>query len=213
MTYLINEIFGSYQGEGANLGWPSVFIRFSRCNLDCSWCDTKFNEPTIPMSIEEIIKEVREKRAEHGQKSICYILTGGEALLQDLGPFLAALRASFEECERESFIALETNGTILRQDALDMIDWISVSPKRGTKLRIKEANEVRVVAEPDITQEDIERYEHQFIAEHFFLSPLWNGEEFEWETFMSLFNQIRRNSRSVEKWNTSVQVHKFLGLR
>ena len=38
----INEIFYSLQGEGYNTGRPAVFIRFSVCNLHCSFCDTDF---------------------------------------------------------------------------------------------------------------------------------------------------------------------------
>src|SRR5574340_79297 len=38
---LINEIFHSIQGEGPWSGHPSIFIRFSGCNLSCSFCDTE----------------------------------------------------------------------------------------------------------------------------------------------------------------------------
>ena len=36
------EIFGALQGEGPSAGRPSVFIRLSRCNLACQWCDTAY---------------------------------------------------------------------------------------------------------------------------------------------------------------------------
>jgi len=50
---LINEIFYSLQGEGVHMGKASIFIRLSRCNLRCSFCDTEFDSGT-EMTIEEL---------------------------------------------------------------------------------------------------------------------------------------------------------------
>ncbi len=36
------EIFYSIQGEGVNIGVPTVFLRLALCNLKCDWCDTKY---------------------------------------------------------------------------------------------------------------------------------------------------------------------------
>ena len=51
--YKIKEIYFTIQGEGFHTGRPSVFVRFSGCNLwsgvekdrntaICNWCDTDF---------------------------------------------------------------------------------------------------------------------------------------------------------------------------
>ena len=52
---LVNEIFYSLQGEGFFSGTPSLFIRFSGCNLKCPFCDTQHLHGT-EMSEEEIVE-------------------------------------------------------------------------------------------------------------------------------------------------------------
>ena len=56
--YNIVEIFESLQGEGANTGMPSIFIRFGKCNLACPWCDTHYNQFTH-WSMSQILDKVR----------------------------------------------------------------------------------------------------------------------------------------------------------
>ena len=55
----INEIFYSLQGEGFHTGTPALFIRFSGCNLKCSFCDTKHEEGEW-MSDEDIVAKAKE---------------------------------------------------------------------------------------------------------------------------------------------------------
>jgi organic radical activating enzyme len=38
----VSEVFANIQGEGRLRFQPSVFVRLRRCNLQCSWCDTKY---------------------------------------------------------------------------------------------------------------------------------------------------------------------------
>ena len=63
--YKVNEIFYSLQGEGVATGQPAVFIRFSGCNLKCSFCDTDFNEYRTMTAEENIlqVEKILPKRA------------------------------------------------------------------------------------------------------------------------------------------------------
>ncbi|MDP4094465.1 MAG: radical SAM protein [Bacillota bacterium] len=96
----VNEIFLSIQGESLSAGYPTVFVRFSGCNLRCSFCDTQYayDEGTVmsPLKIYSEIERFYYKR-------VC--LTGGEPLIQeDLGKLLALL---------ENYtVSIETNGSV-----------------------------------------------------------------------------------------------------
>lgn len=145
----INEIFYSLQGEGFHTGTPAVFIRFSGCNLKCSFCDTQ-HEEGIGMSDEEILAEVGKYPA------TTVILTGGE-------PSLWIDREFVDRLHRMGrFVCIETNGT---RPLPDNIDWVTCSPK-GAELRISCMDEVKVVYEG----QDIAVYE-PLPARYFFLQP------------------------------------------
>ena len=97
-TFHLHTVFSSLQGEGRNVGRPATFIRFSGCNLACTWCDTHKDE-RMSCTAEQILEKVRE----HTNKSV--IITGGEPTIQkDLGELVGALK------DAGYWVALETNG-------------------------------------------------------------------------------------------------------
>jgi 7-carboxy-7-deazaguanine synthase len=71
----ISETFLSIQGEGEFAGYPCFFIRFSGCDLRCTWCDTDYSWSGGELtSITEIISRIPDW--------VPYIqITGGEPLL------------------------------------------------------------------------------------------------------------------------------------
>jgi 7-carboxy-7-deazaguanine synthase len=118
MQARICEIFYSLQLEGAMLGYPAVFVRFSGCNLNCVFCDTKyaFDEYKI-MSLQEVEKIV----CIYGCKRI--IFTGGEPLL-----YANFIKSFIFEYNKKYSYFLETNGTIW-VDFAPLFEHIVVSPK------------------------------------------------------------------------------------
>jgi organic radical activating enzyme len=149
----INEIFYSLQGEGYYTGTPAVFIRFSGCNLHCSFCDTRHEDGTM-MTDEEIINEVNKYPAR------MVILTGGEPSLWIDKTFIDLLHA------HHKYITIETNGT---HSLPDGINWITCSPKEGGEVVLEKMNELKVVYQG----QTLERY-NRYDAPHRFLQPCSN---------------------------------------
>jgi len=131
------EIFASVQGEGPSAGMPVAFLRLSRCNLACVWCDTAYtwhfegdNRPhrsgesfdRKANQIELGLADVAARIAALGQKRL--VITGGEPLLQ--AGKLADLLEHLPDIEVE----IETNGTVDTPGRLDYrVDQYNVSPK------------------------------------------------------------------------------------
>jgi len=55
---ILAEKFGSFQGEGPLTGQRCVFVRFSRCDLRCSWCDTKYTWDWTQYDPKEVSERV-----------------------------------------------------------------------------------------------------------------------------------------------------------
>jgi organic radical activating enzyme len=206
--YKVHEIFFTLQGEGAHSGIPAVFVRFSGCNLRCPWCDTDFADFT-EMSAEQIVNEMRDLYDVPNERRKMCVLTGGEPTLQVDKPLIEALHAA------GFYICIETNGT---RPIPDGINWITCSPKEGTKLALHEVNEVKVVFTGTY---DPEIWRSQLKAEHWMLQPLhYTGEWLmtsgidEWEEDANdNLSETVRYILTHPFWRLSVQLHKIAGLR
>jgi len=103
LSFRVNEIFYSLQGEGTLAGKPCVFVRLAYCNLRCKWCDTPYAQTydeSIQMSGTELIQKIKSFNCNFIE------FTGGEPLLQkDVFPLIALL------CDCSYFVAVETNGS------------------------------------------------------------------------------------------------------
>lgn len=196
------------QGEGAHSGIPAVFVRFSGCNLRCPWCDTDFADYK-EMSVSEIVAEMLSLYDVPNERRKMCVITGGEPSLQVDTPLIEALhKAGF-------YICIETNGT---RPLPDGIDWITCSPKEGTKIALKKVNEVKVVFTGTY---DPEIWRSKFEAEHWMLQPLrYNGDLLmesgidEWsEDNNDNLDETVRYILAHPFWRLSVQLHKIAGLR
>ena len=124
------EIFASLQGEGPSAGRPCVFVRLSRCNLACVWCDTAYTwRFTGPRAFERKANQVVLSEADTAARILALngkrlVITGGEPLLQ--GSALARLLALLPALHVE----IETNATVAPPPALDrQVHQYNVSPK------------------------------------------------------------------------------------
>ena len=207
--YRIKEIYYTLQGEGFHTGRPSIFIRFSGCNLwtglekdrttaTCYWCDTDFVGTDGINGGKYTSKEIKNiilKLWPKNQKSKPYVVcTGGEPLLQMDDDLIFSIHdAGFE-------IGIETNGTV---SPPKNIDWVCVSPKAKTDIVITKGNELKIV----YPQCGINpRMYEDLDFEHFFIQPMDGKDQKE---------AIKKSEKFVMKhplWKLSLQTHKIMGI-
>ena len=185
-TYRVNEIFYSLQGEGYHTGCAAVFVRLSGCNLHCPFCDTDFSNYQ-EMTAQAIVDEVQ---ALCPLSEALIVLTGGEPSLQADDTLVAALRTTGKR------LCIETNGTHRLPEG---IDWITCSPKEGTKVVLLHANELKVV----YTGQDVEAIAQATRADHLFLQPC------SCQNTQEVIAYIEQHPH----WRLSLQTHKYLEIR
>jgi 7-carboxy-7-deazaguanine synthase len=96
----IHEIYQSIQGESTFAGLPCTFVRLSRCNLRCRWCDTpQAFEGGTQLPRADVLKQALS----FGTPLV--ELTGGEPLLQP-----GAIPLLQELCDSGRTVLLETSG-------------------------------------------------------------------------------------------------------
>jgi 7-carboxy-7-deazaguanine synthase len=209
MSYAIKEIFKTLQGEGAQTGRAAVFCRFAGCNLwsghehdrasaVCRFCDTDFVGLDGALggryaAAEDLTAAIVTVWDGPSHRRFV-VLTGGEPLLQVDIALIEALHAHAFE------IAIETNGTI---EPPPGIDWVCVSPKSGTALKLKAGHELKLVyPQLGASPEEFEALDFQ----RFSLQPMDGPEVME--------NTARAVAYCLAhpRWQLSLQTHKQLGI-
>ena len=202
--YRVNEIFFSVQGEGVYTGRPAVFVRFAGCNLQCPFCDTKF-DLFSENSGEDIIDRIRSVSV--GCHTV--VLTGGEPLLQvgsNLIDKLVILGYT---------VLIETNGTQIPRFLPHHKVLITVSPKaplvsgawilrEGFELKLLYVRQKSSVLCEYHEKTNFVYYSLQPRHDMLYLDGVLNTGY-----VSDLMGAIRRDPR----WRLSVQIHKMIGVQ
>jgi len=190
MKLTVNEIFYSLQGEGGRSGEASIFIRLTKCNQACSFCDTDFANG-VDMTINEILDAIEIYPCKW------IIWTGGEPTIQLKDEHLSIFRGhGYKQ-------AIETNGT---RKVPSLIDYISCSPKQeyeSIKQRIPFVNEIRMPIAKGDAIPDISVFPK---ADNYFLSPVFDADKVNFENVAYCVELIKK----YPQWQLSLQTHKLI---
>lgn len=182
----INEIFYSLQLEGRNTGMPAIFIRFSGCNLRCSFCDTKHQYGRW-MTIKQVLR-----RLECFKRCKSVVITGGESTIQNVDELAYALQ------RQDYCVCIETNGTNSFNTGL--YDWVTISPKTSVeKLAIRTCDEVKVIYQG----QPIKHWLKDIDADYYYLQPC------SMKNIKETVNAVKRNPQ----WRLSCQVQRLINIK
>lgn len=219
---ILTEKFDSFQGEGPWTGQRCVFVRFSRCNLKCGFCDTpeswdwsQYNPAEVSerVSTTELVSWVRARGVD------LMVITGGEPMLQQ--PAMTALAHGLPNVR----VQVETNGTIAPTPELaSIVDLWVVSPKLANSgmtysSRIKVdaltalAATGRAVFKFVVTEPDQDLDEIAELVEEHQLAPVWVMPEGTTpEQVLSGMNALY-GPAAERGWNVSTRLHILTGAR
>lgn len=106
MKVYIKEMYHTVSGEVGLFpqGAPVLVVRFAGCNLNCSYCDTKYarvQDEQDLMEISEVVDAIRDSYCTN------ILFTGGEPLLQ-----ADALEQIIQNLPFDCITQVETNGSL-----------------------------------------------------------------------------------------------------
>lgn len=218
---IVAECFGveqpTFQGEGPNSGTPALFIRLSRCNLTCEWCDTRY---TWDWSQFNPRKESKRRTVADllawvlGSDVELVVITGGEPLLQQkkLVPLAMGLLAAGKRVE------FETNGTIVPVPEL-LTDGIgfNVSPKLANsgveenKRIVPDALESFAAsgraAFKFVTRTVAELEEIGVLADQYSLDPVWVMPEGTTPESLIKTTRVLADTVAARRWHFTPRLH------
>jgi organic radical activating enzyme len=197
-TLPVMEAFYTIQGEGFYQGHAAYFVRLGGCDVGCVWCDVKESwdaEAHPKLSIKEIVDEAKQFEGR------LVVITGGEPLMHDT----TALTNAFKDAGFATNI--ETSGS---SPLSGEWDWICLSPKKFKEPLLevcKKANELKIVVYNKSDFEWAEKYAAIVPSNcQLYLQP-------EWSKIDSMIDGIISYIQQNPKWQLSLQLHKYIGVR
>lgn len=205
------EIFNSIEGEGKRVGLPSTFIRLFGCNLNCSYCDSRYAcegedgcGAYMIMTAEGIVDRVKSIGCPF------VTVTGGEPMIH------TGIHKLLELLVKERFyVNVETNGSV--SDLVDYgpgvfytVDYKTLSSEMSMLMdeaaftRLNRGDVVKfVVGSTDDLDQALEVMEKLDCKAQVFVSPIFGKIEprviVEYIQYHKLWN-----------WRAQVQLHKII---
>lgn len=210
----VSKIFSSIQGEGAQTGLPSLFVRLAGCNKQCSFCDTDFTEKGV-FEPKELAQIISQRCKDEGLHNVAF--TGGEPLLQ-----LVEIKETIREASLSGYYdwcSLETNGTIdIMRDELPFFNHISMSPKQSfNETKLKRCHSLKILYPFQFPEEDFIEFYTNTVHCEIYLIPIDTRTETSntsYQTIVELtINKVKElHKQGFDRVKLGVQLHKYLGL-
>lgn len=143
ITFPVAERFFTLSGEAPTAGQPMYLIRFSGCNLNCSYCDTpNRNEINERLTFMQLSEEITHAQKEYPGAFVLF--TGGEPLLNERTEAISQLAAKHSE----TLFYVETNGSVFIQDfgkgnLRYVADWKTPSSGEGKSFCMNNIKKLR----------------------------------------------------------------------
>jgi 7-carboxy-7-deazaguanine synthase len=185
-SLMVTTIFPTLQGEGPFSGCPATFIRLTKCNLACAFCDTFFDAGEY-MTFSHILSSAhwgwRQFYVKHDSlpftiRKPMLVITGGEPLLQpNTAAFCRyAITSGYQ-------VQIETNGMFFQDLPKEV--HVVVSPKCNEATReyitphskmLKRADSLKFVVSADEPgYKEIPQFARVWLYQHpgeIFISPM-----------------------------------------
>lgn len=207
---IVNEIFGSIDGEGIRAGELASFIRLAGCNLRCSYCDTEYaleQNAGTEMTVNDILCNINNL----GIKNVT--ITGGEPLVnKNIDELINKL------IENNYKVNIETNGSVDIEKYLGKclitMDYKTPSSNMEKTMKLNnleklDENDVLkfVVNESDLNT--VERILRNYnIKSYIYISPIY--KEIELPKIVDFMKKCNSDGIDMSKVRMQIQMHKII---